>query len=146
MSLRRRTLLAAAAAGAALPLVNGAGSPAVGATTAATPTRLTNLAHLDFLRTTVRPPQQAGHATYRQDSEPDLGVLWTYANRQPDGTYQRVGGGNYDPTTNTYGQGAFNADDISRAAVVYVRHWQATAVDRLPGDALAAWRDRDAGQ
>ena len=54
-------------------------------------------------------------------------MLWTYANRQPDGTYQRVGGGNYDPTTNTYGQGAFNADDISRAAVVYVRHWRATA-------------------
>jgi hypothetical protein len=127
MSVRRRTLLAAAAAGAALPLVNGVGTPAVAATTAGTPARLANLAHLDFLRTTVQPPQQAGHATYRQGSEPDLGVLWTYANRQPDGTYQRVGGGNYDPTTNTYGQGAFNADDISRAAVVYVRHWQATA-------------------
>ena len=26
----------------------------------------------------------------------------------------------------TWGQGAFNADDISRAAVVYLRHWRAT--------------------
>jgi hypothetical protein len=127
MSVRRRTLLAAAAAGATLPLVNAAGSAALGAVAAGAAVRLTNLAHLDFLRTTVRPPEQSGHTTYRQNTEPDLGVLWTYANRQPDGTYQRVGGGNYDPTTNTYGQGAFNADDISRAAVVYLRHWRATA-------------------
>ena len=68
MSVRRRTLLAAAAAGAALPLVNRGGTAAVGAVAAETPVRLTNLAHLDFLRTTVRPPQQAGHVTYRQDS------------------------------------------------------------------------------
>jgi hypothetical protein len=53
-------------------------------------------------------------------------VLWTYADRQADGTYRRIGGGAYDPATDTYGQGAFNADDISRAAVVYVRHWQQT--------------------
>jgi hypothetical protein len=128
MTVRRRTLLAAAAAGAAaLPLVNGGGPAAAGTVATDSPAGLTNLAHLDFLCTTVRPPDQAGHATYRQDAEPDLGVLWTYANRQTDGTYQRVGGGQYDPATNTYGQGAFNADDISRAAVVYVRHWQATA-------------------
>src|SRR5215475_8278747 len=127
MTVRRRTLLAAAAGGAvALPLVNDGGSAAAAVATD-NPARLANLAHLDFLRTAVRPPDQAGHAAYRQDTEPDLGVLWTYANRQPDGTYQRVGGGQYDPTTNTYDQGAFNADDISRAAVVYVRHWQATA-------------------
>ena len=30
------------------------------------------------------------------------------------------------PATNTYGQGAFNADDMSRAAVVYLRHWKLT--------------------
>ena len=38
----------------------------------------------------------------------------------------RVGGGTYDPVTDTYAQGAFNADDVSRAAVVYIRHWVAT--------------------
>ena len=88
--------------------------------------RLTNLAHLDWLGAEVSPPAQAGHTTYRLAQEPDVGVLWTYADRQADGTYRRIGGGAYDPTTDTYGQGAFNADDISRAAVVYVRHWQQT--------------------
>jgi hypothetical protein len=51
-------------------------------------------------------------------------VLWTYAERQPDGSYRRVGGGAYDPATNTWGQGAFNADDLTRASVVYLRHWR----------------------
>lgn len=36
----------------------------------------------------------------------------------------RLGGGTYDPATDTYGQGAYNADDIARAAVVYIRHWR----------------------
>ncbi len=31
-----------------------------------------------------------------------------------------------DPATGHYGQGAFNADDIARAAVVYLRHWRQT--------------------
>jgi hypothetical protein len=53
-----------------------------------------------------------------------LGVLWTYADHRDDGSYARVGGGAYDPATNSYGQGAFNADDIARAAVVYLRHYQ----------------------
>ena len=43
---------------------------------------------------------------------------------EPDGTFERVGGGPLDPATGDWGQGAFNADDISRAAVVYLRHWQ----------------------
>jgi hypothetical protein len=95
-------------------------------TQAAATAPLTNLAHLDFLGDEVSPPAQAGHTTYRLAEEPDVGVLWTYADRQADGTYRRIGGGAYNPVTNTYGQGAFNADDISRAAVVYVRHWQQT--------------------
>src|SRR6266508_311602 len=33
-------------------------------------------------------------------------------------------GGAYDPATNTWGQGAFNADDLTRASVVYLRHWR----------------------
>ncbi|TDD26973.1 hypothetical protein E1218_11590 [Kribbella turkmenica] len=110
MRVARRTVLGGAlAAGAAstVPL------PA-----AASSRRLTNLDHLDYLRTTVTPPAQVGHSTYGPGP---LGVLWTYADRQPDGSYKRIGGGTYDPVTDTYGQGAFNADDISRAAVVYLR-------------------------
>ena len=60
-------------------------------------------------------------------------MLWTYADRQHDGSFKRVGGGTYDATTNTYGQGAFNADDIARAAVVYLRDWQQTGTRRAAG-------------
>jgi hypothetical protein len=56
-------------------------------------------------------------------------MLWTYAEPDGDNGYRRVGGGRYDPATDHYGQGAFNADDISRAAVVYLRHWVATGRD-----------------
>jgi hypothetical protein len=86
--------------------------------------RLTNTAHLDFLRDTVTPPAQAGHTAYKP-SEP-IGVLWTYAEPNADGSYRRIGGGPYDAATDTYGQGAFNSDDIARAAVVYIRHWKET--------------------
>ena len=84
---------------------------------------LTNLAHLDFLTTTVTPPPQPGHTTYQLGSEPTVGVLWVYANYLAPGTYQVTGGGTYDAANNTYGQGSYDADDISRAAVVYLRHW-----------------------
>jgi hypothetical protein len=99
-------------------------TPASGRTAPEAPNRLTNLAHLDFLTTTVAPPRQDGHTTYRLSQEPDLGVLWVYADHQPDGGYHRVGGGDYDATKNTYGQGAFDADDISRAAVAYLGAWR----------------------
>src|SRR5438046_739832 len=84
---------------------------------------LSNLAHLDFLRDQVTPPAQAGHTTYHADSEQAIGMLWTYAEPDGSGGWRRIGGGTYDPATNTYGQGAFNADDVSRAAVVYLRHY-----------------------
>src|SRR5215207_400940 len=87
---------------------------------------LTNTAHLDFLRAAVTPPAQAGHTTYRLAQEPAVGLLWTYSEPRADGTWSRVGGGPYDPATDTYGQGAYNADDVSRAAVVYLRHWRQT--------------------
>ncbi|MGD0608627.1 MAG: hypothetical protein ABSA53_34195 [Streptosporangiaceae bacterium] len=90
---------------------------------AAPPAPLTNLAHLDFLTTTVTPPAQAGHTTYLLGTEPSVGVLWVYANYLAPGSYQVTGGGTYDPANNTYGQGAYDADDMSRAAVVYLRHW-----------------------
>ncbi|HJW61843.1 MAG TPA: hypothetical protein VJ931_19590 [Actinomycetota bacterium] len=91
---------------------------------AANPAPLANLGHLDFLGDRVDPPEQAGHTTWRLAQEPEIGVLWTYAEPQPDGSYRRLGGGAYDPATDTWGQGAFNADDLTRAAVVYLRHWR----------------------
>jgi hypothetical protein len=105
----------------AITLLLGAAS-AVPAAAARAP--LTNLAHLDFLGDTVTPPAQAGHTTYRLAEDPSLRVLWTYAEPQADGSYRRLGGGTYHPDTNTYGQGAFDTDDLTRAAVAYVRHWR----------------------
>jgi hypothetical protein len=101
-------------------------SPAASVASPPSPARsaaLTNLAHLDFLTDTVTPLPQPGHTTYRLDREPAVGVLWVYANHLPTGGYQRTGGGTYDPATNRYGQGSYDADDVSRAAVVYLRHW-----------------------
>jgi len=127
-----RTLLAVAVAGSALL---GGLSPVAVSAAGVEPAaaehnhRLTNLAHLDWLGDSVTPPAQAGHATYRLDAEPAVGVLWTYADRNADGSFRRVGGGAYDAATNTYTQGAFNADDISRAAVVHLRDWAQTHDD-----------------
>ncbi|MFE9693290.1 hypothetical protein [Micromonospora sp. NPDC005806] len=124
--MKRRSLLLGGLAVTTTPLL--AGTPAAAATeaprSAAVP--LTNLAHLDFLRQDVTPPDQPGHTTYRLADTPAVGALWTYAEPGPDGTYRRVGGGAYHPDTDTWGQGAYNADDISRAAVVYLRHWHQT--------------------
>ncbi|MEO7587113.1 MAG: hypothetical protein ABIS84_03705 [Arachnia sp.] len=120
---------------AAILILVGVGtSPANGDQNAAAVQPLTNLAHINFLGDTVTPPSQPGHSTYRQGQEPGVGVLWTYADRRDGGVYARVGGGPYDAATNTWGQGAFNTDDLTRAAVVYLRHWKST------GD--AASRDR----
>lgn len=117
--LTRRTLIAAAGAAGVLA---GAGTPP----SARAAGRLTNLAHLDELATTVRLRGSGGHTTYRLAAEPDIGLLWVYADVQPDGSYRRVGGGSYDAAGNTWGQGAFDADDIARAAVVYLREWRST--------------------
>ncbi|MGC1213122.1 MAG: hypothetical protein WA890_17875, partial [Micromonospora sp.] len=129
--MKRRSLLLGSLA-LTTPLLTSA--PAEAAVRAAQPVAtgyapaepLTNLAHLDFLRDRVSPPTQEGHTTYRIAESPEIGVLWTYAEPNPDGTFRRVGGGRYDAATNTWGQGAYNADDISRAAVVYLRHWRQT--------------------
>ena len=88
---------------------------------------LTNLDHLDFLLDEATPPADVdGHTTYRLSEEPTLILPWTYADARPGGTFQRVGGGPLDAATNTWGQGAYNADDVARAAVVYLRHWTLT--------------------
>ena len=89
---------------------------------------LTNLDHLDFLGDTAAPRELPRHTTYRLAQEPDVGMLWTYADRRDDG-FERIGGGTLDPATGHWSQGAYNADDVARAAVVYVRHWRQTGDD-----------------
>jgi hypothetical protein len=122
---RRLTAAAAglliAASVAIVPQIPAAAASLPGAPAVSAP--LTNLAHLDFLTTTVTPPPQAGHTTYQLGTELSVGVLWVYANYLAPGSYQVTGGGTYDAANNTYGQGAYDADDISRAAVVYLQHW-----------------------
>ncbi len=98
---------------------------------------LTNLAHLDFLGGRVAPPPQPGHTTYQVASDPRIGVLWVYATPDGHGSFTRVGGGTYDRRTRSYGQGAYDADDMARAAVVYLRHW------RQFGDSLSRLRARN---
>lgn len=135
-TLRARSRRAGATA-TALAVLLGAAWAAVPADAAPTPhtgapaasagdDRLTNLDHLDWLGTRVDPPEQEGHTTYRLAQEPRVGVLWVYAEPDGDGGFEHVGGGTYDPTTDTYGQGAYDADDIARAAVVYLRDWRQT--------------------
>lgn len=114
------TGLLAAASLVAVPFTATAAPTPAGTSRAST---LTNLAHLDFLTATVTPPPLPGHTTYRLDRQRAVGVLWVYANHRPDGGYDRTGGGTYNAAGNSYGQGAYDADDIARAAVVYLRHW-----------------------
>ncbi|TFC03799.1 hypothetical protein [Cryobacterium mannosilyticum] len=87
---------------------------------------LTNLAHLDLLLDTVPLPAVEGHTTYGIEAMPTAQAPWTYSDKKADGSYGRVGGGSLDPATGHWSQGAYNADDIARTAVVYLRHWQLT--------------------
>lgn len=91
----------------------------------AAPGKLTNLAHLDWLLDDVPlVAGVAGHTTYRQAEEPTARAPWVYADRNADGSFTRVGGGPItDAAKGWYAQGAFDADDISRSAVVYLRDW-----------------------
>lgn len=117
-------------------LLTGAGvaSATQPAPAAASQAPLTNLAHLNFLLDTVPLHAVDGHTTYQLDTKPSAQAPWTYSNKNADGSYTRVGGGSLDAATGRWSQGAFNADDIARTAVVYLRHWQQT------GDASS--RDR----
>ncbi|HEX9094781.1 MAG TPA: hypothetical protein VF990_01630, partial [Candidatus Dormibacteraeota bacterium] len=84
-----------------------------------------NLAHLDSLHDSVPYPGTpvAGHSTTEPGTPID--TWWVYANfNSSNGTYTRTGGGNYDAATNTYGQGAFDTDDVTRAAVAYLTHYR----------------------
>ncbi|MEV8215016.1 hypothetical protein [Leifsonia sp. NPDC077715] len=133
--MRNRTLtMPKAVLGLALSAalaITGAGIPAQATTaptapTVAAPAKLTNLSHLDFLLDDVPLlPGVAGHTTYRAADEPTARAPWVYADRQADGSFHRVGGGPItDPARGWYAQGAYDADDISRAAVVYLRDWK----------------------
>ena len=93
---------------------------------------LTNLAHLDFLGTTVTPPAQPRPHDVPARAEPDSACSGPTPTAATTGTTTVIGGGAYDAATNTWAQGAFNADDITRAAVVYLRHWQQTGDDDQP--------------
>ncbi|MET4053730.1 hypothetical protein ABID81_003111 [Frigoribacterium sp. PvP054] len=119
---------AAAPPGPAAAPTTAPTAPAVpgGAPTTPAVAPLTNLAHLDFLLDQATPAPEAGHSTYRQDVEPALTLPWTYADARDGGTFARVGGGPLDPATGYWGQGAYNSDDVSRAAVVYLRDWKQT--------------------
>ncbi|MET4703765.1 hypothetical protein [Frigoribacterium sp. UYMn621] len=129
-ALAATALVGAAAVASPVGASPAAASPAVMSPTVAGPTsvgaapRLTNLAHLDFLLDTASPGAADGHSTYRLAEEPTITMPWTYADSRPGGTFARVGGGPLDPATGHYGQGAYNADDITRAAVVYLRDWK----------------------
>jgi len=116
-----RTWLAVLAVAA---LTGGLALPSAPASAAAP--ALTNLAHLDFLLDTAEPGEVEGHTTYNLASEPELTMPWTYADARDGGTFERVGGGPLDPATGYWGQGAYNSDDITRTAVVYIRDWQQT--------------------
>lgn len=137
MTTRRTFLTACAAVPAALvATANGA----AGSTGTAAPPRpagggggtpaapLTNLAHLRFLLDTAPLPAVAAHSTFRLAEEPTALAPWTYADADAaaPGGFRRVGGGTLDPATGHWSQGAYNADDIARCAVVLLRHWRAT--------------------
>ncbi|RXZ68018.1 hypothetical protein [Agromyces albus] len=123
-SRRPRWATLALGLAAALALTGGLTAPAHAEPAAPEP--LANTAHLDFLLDTASPAEVPGHTTYRLAEEPELVLPWTYADARDGGTFERVGGGPLDPVTGDWGQGAYNADDVSRAAVVYLRHWQQT--------------------
>jgi hypothetical protein len=115
---------ALAIAGIAIPgLAASAASPAAPATSTA---KLTNLAHLDFLLGTVPLlPGVANHTTYNAATETTAQAPWVYANHEVDGSFERVGGGDItDAAKGYYAQGSYDADDISRSAVVYLRDWK----------------------
>lgn len=113
---------------AVLAVLTGAfGGVAAGAQDTAGSVRsgVVNLAHLDFLHDSVPYPSAppAGHSTTEPGTPID--TWWVYANFNPaTGTYTRTGGGAYDAAAHTYGQGAFDTDDVARAAVVYLTHYR----------------------
>ncbi|MCY0905847.1 hypothetical protein [Arthrobacter sp. H14-L1] len=117
-------LLGAETAAVASPAPQLTAAPQAPAPPSSVP--LTNLAHLNFLLDAVSLKPVSGHTTYQLEQQPSAQAPWTYANKNVDGSYTRLGGGTLDNATGYWSQGAYNADDIARTAVVYLRHWQQT--------------------
>ncbi|MDQ0614714.1 hypothetical protein QF046_002355 [Microbacterium sp. W4I4] len=121
------TVIGAASALTLLPARTAFGAPGPDAAArplaAAEGARLTNLSHLRFLLAEVPVTASAAHTTYGIDEDPSVLAPWTYADADGAGGFRRVGGGTRDATTGYWSQGAFNADDIARAAVVFLRDW-----------------------
>ena len=114
--------LAAGAVASAVPAPAAPGGPPASAP-------LTNLSHLNWLLDKVPLLPVAGHTTYQESTQPTAQAPWVYANYNSYDNYTHVGGGN--PSVGLggvtyYGQGAFDADDIARTAVVYLRDWKQT--------------------
>ncbi|APH46443.1 hypothetical protein BMW26_16955 [Microbacterium sp. 1.5R] len=148
MSISRRTFLTAAAATSALALLPLDPAGAHASAPAALPlgyrpigagggARLTNLAHLRFLLAEVPVVASTTHTTFGIDASPRVLAPWTYADTDGAGGFRPVGGGTRDAVTGYWTQGAYNADDIARAAIVFLRAWKAT------GDAQARDEARD---
>ncbi len=84
-----------------------------------------SLEHLDWLHTTVAYPEAAvaGHSALEPGVP--LDAWWTYADYDAEtDTYRAIGGGDYNAEADTWGQGAFNLDDVARAALVYLEHYE----------------------
>jgi len=138
MALSRRTFLTAAAAGSALALLPldahaaqasaSAGLHPWGSAPleAARGARLTNLTHLRFLLAEVPVVASTTHTTFDIEQSPRVLAPWTYADTDGAGGYRPVGGGTRDAVTGYWTQGAYNADDIARAAIVFLRDWAST--------------------
>ena len=136
MTITRRTFLTATAAVAGAGVLARPGASAAAAPLTATPTTastaaangpaagLTNLAHLRWLLDDVHLAASSTHTTIDIVTAPSGLAPWTYANAQAGGGWARVGGGDLDPSTGYWSQGAYNADDIARAAVVFLRATQ----------------------
>ena len=122
----------ALAAAVSMLLAGGGSTSAVAAQavpaadTGSSSAALTNTSHLDWLLEPVPLSAVEGHSTYEMEESPVAEAPWTYADRNADGSFRGIGGGTLDPATGYFGQGAFNADDIARTAVVYLRHWEQT--------------------
>lgn len=138
MTISRRAFLTAAAASSALALLPTGRPDAAAATSSASAVpfslpaeadrgrRLTNVAHLRFLLAEVPVAASATHTTFGIASDPRVRAPWTYADTDGAGGYRPVGGGTRDAGTGYWTQGAYNADDIARAAVVFLRDWKAS--------------------
>ena len=106
-------------------------TPTVATATPAPPSSaLTNLDHLDWLSDPVTPPDAGGpHDLPAGGGAVDRRRCGPTPSRTPTAATATSAAAPTTRTTDTWGQGAFNADDMTRAAVVYLRHWQDTGAE-----------------